>query len=152
MKTKKIYPDPIYNNRLVSQFINRVMKSGKKNLAQRLVYNAFSMIKDKGSDPLATFQRAINNASPRVEVRSRRVGGASYQVPAEVRGTRKVSLAIRWIISAANNRSNKEFNTFAEKLYIEIMDASKNEGEAVKRKETTHKMAEANRVFSHFRW
>ncbi len=152
MKAKNIYPDPIYNNRLVSQFINRVMKSGKKSLAQRLVYNALSMIKDKGSDPLATFQRAINNTSPRVEVRSRRVGGASYQVPAEVRGTRKVSLAIRWIISAANSRSNKEFKTFAEKLFAEIMAASKNEGEAVKRKETTHKMAEANRVFSHFRW
>lgn len=144
--------DPLYNNHLVAKFINRVMKSGKKTVAQKQVYGAFALISQKGEDPLVVFQKAINNVSPRVEVRSRRVGGANYQVPTEVRGNRKMSLAIRWIISSANKKANKEYHTFAQKLAHELLSAAKGEGESVKKKDTTHKMAEANKVFSHFRW
>jgi len=151
-KKKASQEDPLYHNRLVSQFINRVMKSGKKSVAQKLIYNAFSSLSQKGEDPVETFQKAINNVSPKLEVRARRVGGASYQVPAEVSGRRKTSLAIRWLVKAANNRSNKEYHTFAAKLAAELIDAAKGEGEAIKKKETTQKMAEANKVFSHFRW
>ncbi len=144
--------DPIYNNPLISRFINRVMKSGKKSVAQKLVYDAFSLIEKKGEDPLSIFQKALNNVSPRVEVHSRRVGGASYQVPTEVRGNRKTALAIRWLIQSAAKRSNKEYHTFSEKLSVELLEAAKGEGEAIKKRENTHKMAEANKVFSHFRW
>jgi len=152
-KNKAIqFADPIYNNRLLGQFINRIMKSGKKSIAQSNVYNAFKIISEKGEDPMAIFQKAINNVSPKVEVKAKRVGGASYQVPSEVRGNRKMSLAIRWLILAANKRSNKEYHTFSKKLAAELLDASANLGEAVKKRDTTHKMAEANRVFSHFRW
>ena len=149
LKTK---PDPIYGNLLVTQLVNRIMKSGKKTVAQKLVYQAFTLVKEKGEDPLVVYQRAINNIAPKVEVRSKRVGGAAYQVPTEVRGNRKTSLAIRWLIQAAKARSNKDFHTFSLKLAAEILDAAKNEGEAVKKREITHRMAEANRVFSHFRW
>lgn len=147
-----IKTDPLYNNQLVAQFINRVMKNGKKNTAQTLVYKAFANISKKSQDPLDVFQKALSNVSPKAEVRSKRVGGASYQVPTEISGRRKTSLAIRWLITAARKRSNKEYNTFVEKLEAELLAASKGEGEAVKKRETTHKMAEANRVFSHFRW
>ncbi len=151
-KKKSRLEDPIYHNRLVTQFINRVMKNGKKTVAQKLVYEAFSSISKKGMDPLDIFQRALNNVIPKLEVRPRRIGGASYQVPVEVSSRRKTSLAIRWLIKAANSRSNKEYRTFSAKLAAELIDAAKGEGEAVKKKETTQRMAEANKVFSHFRW
>lgn len=151
-KTKNLTGDPLFKNMLVAKFINGVMHSGKKKLAQNIVYQAFSTITKKGHDPLKIFQDAIENVSPRLEVRSKRVGGAAYQVPTEVRGNRKNSLAFRWIINAARKRPNKDYHTFVEKLSAELIDAAKGEGEAIKRKNTSHKMAEANRVFSHFRW
>lgn len=151
-KIKILQGDPIYNNQLVAQFINRVMRSGKKSIAQKLIYDAFNQISEKGEDPLMVFQKAINNVSPKLEVRAKRVGGAAYQVPTEVRGTRKISLAIRWLIKAAQKRANKEYHTFSKKLAAELLDASHGEGEAIKKRDVTHKMAEANKVFAHFRW
>jgi len=147
-----IEPDPIFGNRLLNRFINRVMLSGKKSVAQKQVYNALDKIKSKKLDPLEVFQSALNNVSPRMEVKSRRVGGASYQVPTEVRGDRKISLSIRWLIEAANKRSNKEYHTFSDKLAAELVDAYNNTGEAVRKKDLSHRMAEANKAFSHFRW
>lgn len=157
MRTKKTYKklisaDPVYNNRLVTRFINRVMQSGKKKIAEALVYKAFDLIQAKGEDPIKVFETAINNVGPKIEVKARRVGGASYQVPMEVRGDRRVALAIRWIVEFAKKRSNKEFHTFAEKLSVELMDAAKNLGEAIKKRDTIHRMAEANRAFAHFKW
>lgn len=149
---KTISGDPVYSSETVARLVNRVMRSGKKGAAYTAVYGAFSEIEKKSQNPLETFEKAISNVSPKVEVRSKRVGGAAYQVPSEVRGDRRVSLAIRWIIVAASKRSNKEYRHFSQKLAAELMDASKGEGEAVKKKDTTHKMAEANKVFSHFRW
>lgn len=153
-KTKKIpiEPDPIYSNKLLQRFINRCMRDGKKSVAQHQVYAALDLIKNKKMDPLEVFQTALNNVSPRMEVKSRRVGGASYQVPQEVRGERKISLSIRWMIESARKRSNKEYHTFAEKLATELLDAFHNTGEAVKKREGMHRMAEANKAFSHFRW
>lgn len=157
MRTKKTYKkllpaDPIYNNRSVTRFINRVMHSGKKRVAETQVYKALDLIKEKGEDPIKVFETAINNVGPKTEVKARRVGGASYQVPMEVRGDRRVALAIRWIVEFAKKRSNREFHTFAEKLAVELMDASKNVGEAIKKRDTIHRMAEANRAFAHFKW
>lgn len=146
-------PDPIYSSRLVTRFINRVMLDGKKTVAQRLVYQALDEIEKKtGKNPLPTFETAIANVSPRMEVRPRRVGGASYQVPVEVRGDRREALAIRWIIQAATNRSSKEFHTFNQKLSAEILDASNNSGGAIKKKDDVLRLAESNKAFSHFRW
>lgn len=145
-------PDHIYGNRLLARFINRVMRSGKKQIAQNIVYDALTMLKEKGEDPIKVFETAINNTGPRREVHSRRVGGASYQVPVEVKGDRRMSLAIRWIVQGANARSNKEYKTFSHKLAAELLDASKGEGEAVKRRDTVQRMADANRAFAHFRW
>lgn len=147
-----IIPDPIYGNRLLARLINRVMLSGKKTIAEGHVYKALDIIKEKGLDPLKVFETAINNVGPKMEVRTRRVGGASYQVPTEVRGDRRVALAIRWIVEFAKKRSNKEFHTYAEKLAVELMDAEKNVGEAIKRRDTVHRMADANKAFAHFRW
>ncbi|MDO8451885.1 MAG: 30S ribosomal protein S7, partial [bacterium] len=144
--------DPIYGNRLLTRFINRVMQSGKKSTAERMVYQALDSIKTKGEDPLKIFETAIATVGPRMEVRPRRVGGASYQVPTEVRGDRRVSLAIRWIVMFAKKRSNKEFRTFADKLEAELIDAAKGVGEAVKKRDTVHRMADANRAFAHFKW
>lgn len=144
--------DPIYGNRLLARFINRSMISGKKRTAERMVYGAFDIIKSKNEDPLKVFELAINTVGPKMEVRARRVGGASYQVPSEVRGDRRVSLAIRWIISFAQNRSNKEYHTFADKLAAELLDSSKGTGESIKKRDTVHRMAEANRAFAHFKW
>ena len=144
--------DPIYGNRLLARFINRVMRSGKKLTAQKIVYHALEIIKEKGEDPIKIFETAINTVGPKMEVRPRRVGGASYQVPTEVRGDRRVALAIRWIIQFANKRSNKEYKTFAYKLAVEFLEASKGQGEAIKRRDTVHRMAEANRAFAHFKW
>ncbi|MDP2860829.1 MAG: 30S ribosomal protein S7 [bacterium] len=145
-------PDHIYNNKLLGKFINRIMNSGKKTVAEREVYSALEIIKEKGQEPISVFEKAITNVEPHLEVKSRRVGGASYQVPTEVRGERKVSLAMRWIIDAARKRPNREFHHFSGKLAAELLDAANNAGEAVKKRGIVHKMAEANKVFSHFRW
>ncbi|MBI4058381.1 30S ribosomal protein S7 [Candidatus Gottesmanbacteria bacterium] len=152
VKKKQHEPDPVYGNRLLTRFINHMMRDGKKSVAQHEVYEALELIKTQGGDPIKSFEQALNMVGPRMEVRPRRVGGASYQVPSEVRGDRRISLAIRWIIEAANKRSNKEFKTFAQKLAAEISDILKNQGEAVRKRDTVHRIAEANRAFAHFRW
>jgi len=154
-KIKKKLPsqDIIYKNRLVTRLINKVMWSGRKSLAQKIVYGSFDKIKEKeGSDPLSVFNEALKNISPRVEVKARRMGGASYQVPVEVKSQRRDTLAVRWLVEAARSRSIKDSRTMIDKLASEIIAASKNQGEAVKKKENVRKMAEANRAFAHFRW
>lgn len=146
-------PDPIYNSELVAKFINRVMISGKKTVAQKQVYDALQIIQRKTSqEPLRVFKTAIDNVKPIMEVRARRVGGAAYQVPVPVRGERRQTLAIRWIVQTANQRPNSEFHSFAEKLAAELIDAANNQGNAIKQKETTHRMAESNQAFAHFHW
>ncbi len=143
-------PDPKYGDYVISQFVGNLMKSGKKSTADRIVYNAIDICgKKTGESGLEVFQKALNNVKPVLEVRSRRVGGATYQVPVEVRPNRRTALAIRWLISYAHARSEK---TMAEKLAAEFMAAAKNEGASIKKKEDTHKMAEANKAFAHFRW
>lgn len=151
-KIKKTELDPVYKNKLVTKLINRSMRDGKKSIAQKQVYRAFETIKEKGQDPMLVFSKAIDSVRPQMEVRPRRVGGAAYQVPMPVRGPRKDSLAIRWLIFAARARSNSEYHTFAEKLAAEILAASEGEGGAVKKKTEMQRMAEANRAFAHFRW
>ncbi len=151
--TKKlIAADPLYGNRLLARFINRVMQHGKKSTAEGVVYQALDILKTKGEDPIKVFELAIANVGPKMEVKARRVGGASYQVPMEVRGDRRVALAIRWIVAFAKKRSNKEYKTYAEKLAAELLDASKNQGEAIKKRDTMHRSADANRAFAHFKW
>lgn len=151
--TRSLLPgDPVYGNRLVTRLVNRVMQRGKKKVAQELIYKAFEKIKEKSEDPLKIFETAVNNVGPKVEVRARRVGGASYQVPMELRGERRLSLAIRWIVTFARKRSNKEFKTYADKLAAELLDAANGVGEAIKKRDTVHRMAEANKAFAHFRW
>lgn len=146
-------PDPIYGSRLVSRLINKVIKDGKKSIAQSLVYEALEGIRQVSKqDPIATLERAIQNVSPKMEVRPRRVGGASYQIPVEVRGDRKEALAIRWILTAAGSRSNKDFHTFDQKLAAELIAAANNTGIAIKKKDDVQRQAAANRAFSHFRW
>ncbi len=152
IKKRSISADPIYNNKLIARFINCVMRNGKKTVAQKLVYRALENIKQRNYDPVDTFQTAIQNIGPKMQVKARRVGGASYQVPTEVRGERRISLAIRWLIEAANNRSNKQYHTFDKKLADEIIDAYNNTGEAIRKRNIMHKNAEANRAFAHFRW
>lgn len=152
VKKELLDADPVYGNRLVSRFINRVMKSGKKSVAESLIYKAFDIIKSQGEDPVKVLETAINTVSPKMEVRARRMGGASYQVPIEVRGDRRIALAIRWIVTFAKKRPNKEYKTFAEKLAVELTDASKGVGEAIKKRDLVHRMAEANRAFAHFKW
>jgi len=153
IKKRITNPDPLYQSGLVTRLINRVMLSGKKSIAQKNVYLAFEEIKKQTkNDPLETFQKAMENIKPLMEVRPRRVGGAAYQVPMSVRGDRRESLAIRWLIKAALLRPSKEFSTFAKKLAVEIIAASNNEGGAIKKKEDMHRMAEANKAFAHFRW
>lgn len=153
VEKRKPEADKIYQNKMVSKFINRMMKDGKKAVAEKNFYDALSLIKEKNNiDPLEVFERALQTVGPKQEVKARRVGGASYQVPAEVKGDRKVSLAIRWLIGAARKRSNKEYHTFSEKLAAELFDASQNLGEAIKKRDTMQKQAEANRAFAHFRW
>lgn len=149
-----IEPDPIYNSKTLAKFINKVMWDGKKSVAQGLVYKALEIIeKQTGKSPITIFDLALSNVAPRMEVRPRRVGGASYQVPTEVRGERKEALAVRWIIEAARKRSNKEFKDgFSAKLAQELMDAANSQGSAIKKKEDTLRMAEANKAFAHFRW
>jgi len=147
---RKIAPDPKYNSVLVTKFINNLMKKGKKSTAQSILYDAFEIIEEKiKKDPLAAFQTALENVRPVVEVKSRRVGGSTYQVPTEVRPARRQALAMRWIISFAKARGEK---TMAAKLAGELIDASNERGAAIKKKEDTHRMAEANKAFAHYRW
>ena len=143
-------PDPKYNDPLVSAFINCVMKDGKKHRARRLVYDAFSLIEERTkSNGIDVFKKALSNTRPVLEVKARRVGGATYQVPTEVRSNRSVALAIRWLIGYANDRKDK---SMSQKLAAEFIAASNGEGNAIKKKEDTHKMAEANKAFAHFKW
>jgi small subunit ribosomal protein S7 len=148
---RDILPDPKYGDIVLTKFMNYVMYEGKKAVAENIIYGAFDLIEARRRDigPLETFHAALENVSPSVEVRSRRVGGATYQVPTEVRPERRRALAIRWLVTAARNRGE---NTMTEKLAGELLDASNNRGTAVKKREDTHKMAEANRAFSHYRW
>ena len=153
VKKRVLPPDPIYNSRLVTRLINRVMKDGKKTIAQKHVYGAFELIQKKTKKkPLEVFIQAVENVKPSMEVRPRRVGGASYQVPMPVKGDRRESLAIRWLVLAARARPNKEYHTFTEKLAAELLDAYNNTGGAVRKKDEVHRMAEANKAFAHFRW
>jgi len=152
-KIRQVEPDPIYKNRVLTKLINRAMRDGKKSVAERQVYAALSAIKEKvNDDPIKTFARAIENVKPSMEVRPRRVGGAAYQVPMPVRGGRRESLAIRWIVEAARSRANSEFKTFSDKLVAELMDAANGQGLAIKKRTDMERMAEANRAFAHFRW
>ena len=143
-------PDPIYRSLLVTQVVNKVLQRGKRSLAERIVYDALDTMRDRtGADPVATLKRAIDNVKPQLEVKSRRVGGATYQVPVEVRARRANTLAIRWIVGYARQRRER---TMAERLAAELLDANNGIGSSVKRKEDTHKMAESNRAFAHYRW
>ena len=145
-----IIPDPKFGDLVVSKFTNCLMLDGKKSAAEKILYGAFDLIEKKaGADPLKSFNEAIDNVKPAIEVRSRRVGGATYQVPVEVRTSRRQALAIRWIVDLARKRSE---NTMTERLSGELMDAANNRGAAVKKREDTHKMAEANKAFAHYRW
>jgi small subunit ribosomal protein S7 len=147
-----IAPDTIYNSYVVAKLINYIMIDGKKTVAQGQVYKAFELLKAKGEDPLKAFDKAVLNVGPKVEVKARRIGGANYQVPVEVRAERRMSLALRWIIESARKRSNKEYHTFAEKLAAELMDAIQGQGEAIRKREIALKQAEANKAFGSFRW
>jgi len=152
-KPRKVNPDPVYQNVLVSKLINRAMKDGKKSVVEKQIYKAFEIIKEKSKeDPMKIFAKAIENIEPTMEVRPRRIGGAAYQVPMPVRGSRRESLGIRWLVTMSRQRSNSEYHTFAEKLAAEILDASNNEGLSVKKRLDVEKMAEANKAFAHFRW
>lgn len=147
---REIISDAKYDDIVVTKFMNSVMYDGKKSVAESIVYGAFDIIESRSkSDPLEVFKQALENVAPAIEVRSRRVGGATYQVPVEVRAERRQALAIRWLIQAARNRSDK---TMVDRLSAELLDASNSRGSAVKKREDTHRMAEANRAFSHYRW
>ena len=146
---RKIYSDPKFGSKVVSKFINSIMYDGRRSTAEKILYTALEKIKTKNQDPLKIFNTAVSNVRPNLEVRSRRVGGATYQVPVEVKHSRSQALALRWLLDASRKRNNK---TMAEKLFYELMDASQNKGSAVKKKEDTHKMAESNKAFAHFRW
>ena len=147
---REVLPDPLYNSVLVTKLVNSIMLDGKKGVAQKVVYGAFDIIKDKtGKDPLDVFTTALENIMPSLEVKARRVGGATYQVPIEVRPERRQTLGLRWLTSFARKRSEK---TMKERLAGEIMDAANNLGSAVKKREDTHKMAESNKAFAHYRW
>lgn len=151
IKKRQIEEDPIYGNVLVARFINRLMRDGKKTVAQKVVYDAFELLKKEG-DPVKIFEQAIDNVGPKQEVKARRIGGAAYQVPQEVRGARRTALAIRWILEVAAKRPTAEHKSFASKLAAELKDASQNLGEAIRKRDIAHRMAEANKAFSHFRW
>ncbi len=147
---RDVLPDPMYNSKIVTKLINNVMLSGKKTVAQEIVYDAFDMIKEKtGRDPLEVFQEALNNVMPALEVKARRVGGATYQVPLEIRPERRQTLGLRWLVKYARTRNEK---TMSEKLSAEIMDAISGNGGAFKKKEDMHKMAEANKAFAHYKF
>ena len=147
---RDVLPDPMYNDKVLTKLVNNIMYDGKKGTAQKICYDAFDIIKEKtGKDPLEVFEQAMNNIMPVLEVKARRVGGATYQVPMEVRPERRQALGLRWLVSYSRNRSEK---TMRERLAGEIMDAVNNLGGAYKKKEDTHKMAEANKAFAHYRW
>ena len=147
---RDVLPDPMYNSKLVTRLINNVMLDGKRGVAQKIVYGAFDIVKEKtGNDPLESFEKAMENIMPALEVKARRVGGATYQVPIEVRADRRQTLGLRWITTYSRNRGE---NTMRERLAAEIMDAANNTGASVKKREDVHKMAEANKAFAHFRW
>ena len=147
---REIIPDPKFGDLVVTKFMNSIMYDGKKSVAEQIVYGALEIVETKlKSDPLQVFKQALDNVAPAIEVRSRRVGGATYQVPVEVRMERRQALAIRWLIQAARSRNDK---TMIDRLSAELIDASNNRGNAVKKREDTHRMAEANRAFSHYRW
>jgi small subunit ribosomal protein S7 len=147
---REIEPDIKYNSVTVARFINRLMMRGKKSIAERILYDAFDIIEDRAhKSPMDVFEEAVNNATPILEVKPRRVGGATYQVPVEVRPERRLSLAMRWLVQNARKRTGK---SMAEKLAAELMDAAQGQGATIKKKEDTHKMAEANRAFAHYRW
>jgi small subunit ribosomal protein S7 len=147
---RKIIPDPKFQDRLVTKFMNDLMRKGNKSIAERVCYGAFGLIEERlKEDPLKTFKKALDNVKPVLEVKSRRVGGATYQVPVEVRQDRRVALGMRWLITYSKARGEK---TMMEKLAGEIMDAANNRGNSVKKREDTHKMAEANKAFAHYRW
>lgn len=147
---REILPDPIYKNRTLTKFINQIMLDGKKGTAESICYNAFEIIQEKtGKDPIEVFETALKNVMPVLEVKARRVGGANYQVPIEVRADRRQTLGLRWLVGYARKRSEK---TMEEKIAGELMDAANNTGGSIKKKEDTHKMAEANKAFAHFRW
>jgi small subunit ribosomal protein S7 len=147
---REVLPDPKFGNMVVSKFMNSIMYAGKKSVAEKIVYGAFDMIESKTKqNAVGIFEQALDNVMPTIEVRSRRVGGATYQVPVEVRTDRRQALGIRWLITAARDRNEK---TMTERLSAELLDASNNRGNAVKKREDTHRMAEANRAFAHYRW
>ncbi len=147
---REVLPDPMYNSKVVTKLINAVMLDGKKTVAQKIVYDAFDIVKEKtGKEPLVAFEEAMNNIMPVLEVKARRVGGATYQVPIEIRADRRQALGLRWLVRYSRERNEK---TMAERLANEIMDAINSMGGAFKKKEDTHKMAEANRAFAHYRW
>ncbi|NLW39943.1 MAG: 30S ribosomal protein S7 [Tissierellia bacterium] len=147
---REVMPDPIYNDTVVTKLINNVMLDGKKGIAQRIVYGAFDYVAEKtGEDPLEVFYKALNNIMPVLEVKARRIGGATYQVPVEVRPERRETLGLRWLVQYSRQRGEK---TMVERLAKEIMDAANNTGASVRKKEETHKMAEANKAFAHYRW
>lgn len=150
VEKRKILPDPKFQDRIVAKFVNNLMRQGKKSTGERIIYGAFGQVEQKlKDDPLKIFKKALDNVKPVVEVKSRRVGGATYQVPVEVRQDRRTALAMRWLIDYARGRGEK---TMVEKLAGEIIDAANNRGNAVKKREDTHKMAEANKAFAHYRW
>ncbi|CUH97844.1 30S ribosomal protein S7 [Propionispora sp. 2/2-37] len=147
---RDVLPDPVYNSKIVTKFINKIMMMGKKGVAENIVYDAFDIIRAKtGKDPMEVFDTALKNAMPVLEVRARRVGGANYQVPVEVRPDRRLSLGIRWLVNYSRSRGEK---TMHERLAAELLDAANNTGATIKKKEDTHKMAEANKAFAHYRW
>ncbi len=158
MRTKRapireIAPDPKYGSVKVAKLINYVMRDGKKSVARKQVYKAFELVEaEKKQDPLKTFDEVLEHITPKMEVRSRRVGGASYQVPMPVKPRRGFALSLRWLVAEANKRPNKQYHTFAEKLAAEMLDALEDRGGAVEKKNTSHRMAEANKAFAHFRW
>ena len=150
VERREIGPDPVYNNSLVQKFINSLMLQGKRSVAQRTVYDAFEIMKQRANDdPLKVFKKAVDNVKPALEVKTRRVGGANYQVPVEVNRNRQTSLSLRWIIGYARGRSDK---SMVERLAAELLDAANNRGGAIKKRDDTHRMAEANKAFAHYRW
>jgi small subunit ribosomal protein S7 len=147
---REVLPDPVYNSQLLSKFINVIMKDGKKSVAERILYDALDIVGERtGEDPLKVFKKAVEGVKPAVEVKSRRVGGSTYQVPMEVRPNRRLALSFRWILQSAMRRGEK---TMKQRLAGELLDASENRGAAIKKREDTHRMAEANKAFAHYRW
>jgi small subunit ribosomal protein S7 len=147
---REVLPDPVYNSQLVSKFINVIMRDGKKSVAERILYDALEIVGERtGEDPMKVFKKAVEGVKPAVEVKSRRVGGSTYQVPMEVRPNRRLALSFRWILQSAMRRSEK---TMKQRLAGELLDAAENRGTAIKKREDTHRMAEANKAFAHYRW